>query len=194
MKTITKTETKTINIYEYNELSIDVQNKIKKNMLDNIIHNGMIDELIDMILLSNVQEKEYNITTHYQCLYKYSYYGDALEMFINDNKKLSLLIRFVLPNADINGENVKYQIFDVNGFKLENYLLLSDSECLQLANEWRKLQQSFYDFDKDIELIIEHYHNNHNDLLDTKELINYCSQYYFTIDGEDIGLITEING
>ena len=193
MKTITKTETKTINIYEYNELSIDVQNKIKKNMLDNIIHNGMIDELIDMILLSNVQEKEYNITTHYQCLYKYSYYGDALEMFINDNKKLSLLIRFVLPNTNINGENVKYQIFDVDGFKLENYLLLSNSECLQLASEWRKLQQNFYNFDKDIELIMEHYHNNHNDLLGTKELTNYCSQYYFTIDGEDIGLITEIN-
>lgn len=190
MKTIELNTTKEINVYTFGELPKQTQTEIKQNFISEFVRYCVYDEFVSDIIEDIIKNE--NIQLEFSPL-EYYYNGEPSEMTIKNNKKLPLLIRFVLPNIDIDGENVQSKLFDHDGFKLENYNLLTTQEKQKVVKQYNQLQQKFIHFSKSIFDMFDMYLNDTSLSLDTRALHKHCNQYYYTLNGEDIGLIEEFD-
>ena len=98
MKTIELNTTKEINVYTFGELPKQTQTEIKQNFISEFVRYCVYDEFVSDIIEDIIKNE--NIQLEFSPL-EYYYNGEPSEMTIKNNKKLPLLIRFVLPNIDI---------------------------------------------------------------------------------------------
>jgi hypothetical protein len=189
MKTIKINTTKDMTIYTFNELSKDIQCEIKKNFISEFIRYGVYDEFVSDIIEYIIKNE--NIQLEFTPL-DYCYNGEPSEMTIKNYKKIPLLIRFVFPNVEFDGENIQSKIFDHDGFNLSQYNLLASTEKKDVIKLYDELQQYFSYCSKLICDTFDNYMKNESLSLETRALYKHCCQYYYTASGEDIGLIEEL--
>lgn len=189
MKTIKINTTKDITVYTFGELSKDMQDKIKKSFISEFVRYGILDEFIGDIIEDIIKRE--NISLEFTPL-DYYYHGEPSEMTIKEYKKLPLLLRFVFPRGEFNGENIQEKFFEHESFDLSQYNLLTSLEKKEVIKLYGELQQYFSYCHKLIHDTFNMYIRDYSLCLDTRTLYRHCHQYYYTASGEDIGLITDL--
>lgn len=189
MKTIKINTIKDVTVYTFDELSKDMQDEIKNSFISEFVRYGVFEELVSNIIEYIIKDE--NIQLEFSPL-DYCYNGEPSEMTIKNYKKLPLLIRFVFPNVEFDGENIKSKIFDHDGFNLSQYNLLAFTEKKDLIKLYNELQQYFSYCSKLICDTFDKYMKNEYIALETRALYKHCCQYYYTARGEDVGLIEDL--
>lgn len=189
MKTIKINTTKDVTVYTFNELTKDMQDEIKNSFISEFVRYGVFEELVSDIIEYIIKDE--NIQLEFSPL-EYCYHGDPSEMTIKNLKKLPLLIRFIFPNVEFNGENIQSKIFDHDGFNLSQYNLLTSIEKKEVIALYDELQEYFKYFDKLICDTFDKYMKNEYLALETRAVYKHCCQYYYTAKGEDVGLIEDL--
>lgn len=189
MKTIKINTVKEMNVYTFDKLSKDMQDEIKKSFVSEFVRYGVLDEFIGDIIEDIIRVE--NISLEFTPL-DYYYHGEPSEMTIKEYKKLPLLLRFVFPRGEFNGENIQEKIFDNDGFDLSQYNLLTSLEKKEVVKIYDDLQHYFSYCHKLIHDTFNMYMRDNSLCLDTRALYKHCCQYYYSASGEDIGLIEDL--